>query len=69
MYVVNGTVARIRGIDSDGEWVEDDRGYVDAPVTGPLSPEQVARRLPTLSLGVGDFRPHVRGRIREYLLL
>lgn len=69
VYVVNGTVARIRGIDPAGEWIEDDRGYVDAPVTAPLSPEQVARRLPTLPLRVGDARPHVRGRIREYLPL
>jgi hypothetical protein len=36
-----------------------------APVTGPLSDLQIAERLPTL----GDHRPHVRGKIREYVVL
>jgi hypothetical protein len=60
---------RIRAIDCNGTWTEDDRGYVDAPVTAPLSDAEAARLMPTLTLRVGDARPHIRGRIREYLPL
>lgn len=69
VYVVDGVVTRIRAIDPDGTWDEDDRGYVDVPVTKPLTELQAARRFPTLTLHLGDARPHVRGRIREYLTL
>jgi DNA invertase Pin-like site-specific DNA recombinase len=69
VYVVNGQVARIRGVRPGGTWRQDDRGYADAPVTGPLSELEIAQQLPTLGLRVGDARPHVRGRIREYLPL
>ena len=31
VYVADGTVVRIRGIDPDGPWEENDDGYVDAP--------------------------------------
>jgi hypothetical protein len=48
---------------------ENDDGYVDAPVTAPLNDAEIARRLPTLSIRVGDPRPHVRGKIREYVVL
>jgi hypothetical protein len=37
VYVVNGSVARIRAIDPDGEWQRDDRGYADVPLPPPLS--------------------------------
>jgi DNA invertase Pin-like site-specific DNA recombinase len=69
VYVVDGVVARVRGIDPAGTWEEDDRGFVDAPVTSPLSEAQIAKQLPTLSLQLGDARPRIRGRIREYLPL
>ena len=69
VYVADGTVVRIRGIDPDGPWEENDDGYVDAPVTAPLNDAEIARRLPTLSIRVGDPRPHVRGKIREYVVL
>ena len=69
VYVADGTVVRVRGINSDGDWREDDRGYADAPVTRPLTGAQITQRFPTLDLTVGDSRPHVRGKIREYVLL
>jgi hypothetical protein len=37
VYVVDGVITRIRGIEPDGRWKKDDRGYVDAPVTKPLT--------------------------------
>jgi DNA invertase Pin-like site-specific DNA recombinase len=68
-YVVDGTVTRIRAIDPTGTWKPDDRGYVEAPVTKPLTALQAARQFPTLNLHLGDARPHIRGKIREYLPL
>jgi DNA-binding transcriptional ArsR family regulator len=70
VYIVNGVVARIRPIDPNGKWKQDDRGYVDAPVEEPLTDEaEIARRFPTLPFRLGDERPRVRGKIREYLPL
>ncbi|MGH3419514.1 MAG: hypothetical protein ACRDOD_07990, partial [Streptosporangiaceae bacterium] len=69
VYVVNGTVARIRAVIPDGAWQRDDRGYADIPLTPPLTDLQIAGQFPTLGLGLGDHRPHVRGKIREYLPL
>lgn len=69
VYVVNGTVARIRAVDPEGEWERDDRGYADIPLTAPLTDIQVAEQFPTLGLRLGDQRPHVKGKIREYLPL
>ena len=68
-YVVNGTVARIRAVDPEGIWERDDRGYADIPLTPPLTDLQVAEQFPALGLRIGDHRPHVRGKIREYLPL
>jgi DNA invertase Pin-like site-specific DNA recombinase len=69
VYVVNGTVARIRAVDPDGTWERDDRGYAAIPLTPPLTGLQVAEQFPTLGIRLGDHRPHVRGKIREYLPL
>jgi DNA invertase Pin-like site-specific DNA recombinase len=69
VYVVNGTVARIRAVDPEGAWQRDDRGYADIPLTPPLTEIQIAEQLPTLGLRLGDHRPHVKGKIREYLTL
>ena len=44
------------------------RGYTDIPLTPPPG-LQVAEQFPTLGLRLGDHRPHVRGKIREYLPL
>jgi DNA invertase Pin-like site-specific DNA recombinase len=69
VYVVNGTVARIRAVDPDGTWQRDDRGYADVPLTGPLSDLQAAEQFPALGIRLGAPRPHVKGKIREYLPL
>jgi Resolvase, N terminal domain/Helix-turn-helix domain of resolvase len=69
VYVVNGTVARIRAVDPEGTWDRDDRGYADIPLTPPLTDLQVAERFPTLGIRLGSPRPHVKGKIREYLPL
>jgi DNA invertase Pin-like site-specific DNA recombinase len=69
VYVVNGTVARIRAVDPDGTWQRDDRGYADVPLTAPLTEVQAAERFPALGIRLGDLRPHVKGKIREYLPL
>jgi DNA invertase Pin-like site-specific DNA recombinase len=69
VYVVNGTVARIRAVQRGGRWERDDRGYADIPLTPPLTDLQVAEQFPTLGLRIGDHRPHVRGKLREYLPL
>jgi hypothetical protein len=62
VYVVNGTVARIRAVDPDGTWERDDRGYADIPLTSPLTEVQAAEQFPTLGLRLGGPRPHVKGR-------
>lgn len=69
VYVADGIVARVRGVDPSGTWRDDERGYADIPVTAPLTDQQIAEQLPTLRLRLGDPRPHVRGKIREYLPL
>ena len=69
VYVVDGTIARIRAVDPDGPWQRDDRGYADIPLTPPLTDLQAAGQFPTLGIRIGDRRPHVRGKIREYLPL
>ncbi len=66
VYVADGVVARVRAVQPDGTWDYDDRGYADVPLTGPLDDAQIARQFPTLGIRLGDARPHVRGKIREY---
>lgn len=72
VYVVDGTVARVRAVDPEGAWnPDDDRGYADlgkalsAPITDPV---QVADLVPA-GLRLGDKRPHIKGKIREYISL
>ncbi|MEV8610735.1 hypothetical protein AB0383_22860 [Amycolatopsis sp. NPDC051373] len=63
VYVVDGVVARIRGVEADlAKWDTDDRGYADVPVAKPLTELQIAKRLPTLGIALGDHRPHVAAR-------
>jgi len=69
VYVVDGVVTRVRGITPGAKWKRDDRGYADVPVTAPLTELEIARQLPTLGIALGDRRPHVRGKIREYVSL
>jgi len=60
---VKGTVHVVDGVDPHGTWDQDDRGYSDGPVTGPLSNVEIARRFPTLLINAGDQRPRIRGKI------
>jgi hypothetical protein len=70
VYVVDGIVVRVRAVEADlSKWDTDDRGYVDVPVTKPLTELQIAKQLPTLDIALGDEGPHVRGKIREYVTL
>jgi DNA invertase Pin-like site-specific DNA recombinase len=70
VYIVDGLVARVRAVDPDlSKWDTDDRGYADVPVTKPLTALEIAQQFPTLGISLGDQRPHVRGKIREYLPL
>ncbi|WP_406280433.1 hypothetical protein OH799_14235 [Nocardia sp. NBC_00881] len=34
-----------------------------------LTVDQIAKQLPTLGLQLGDERPHVKGKLREYVRL
>jgi DNA invertase Pin-like site-specific DNA recombinase len=69
VYVVDGAVGRIRGVNPEGAWAPDARGYWDIPVTDPLTPEQAAGQLPSLGLHVGDALPTQRGKLREHRAL
>ncbi|MFQ6230615.1 recombinase family protein [Nocardia sp. NPDC002869] len=69
VYVVDGVVARVRGVSPGGQWRTDDRGYADVPLTAPLTDIQIAEQLPTLGLRLGDERHHVKGKLREYVRL
>ena len=60
----------MRAVEPDlSHWDTDDRGFADVPVTKPLTELQIAKRLPTLGIALGDARPHMRGKIREYVSL
>ncbi len=68
VYVVDGVVERIRGVDPDGPWIQDARGYWDIPVTAPLTADEpVAEQLAVLGIRLGSHRPHVQGKMREYV--
>ncbi len=70
VYVADSVVVRVRAVTGDlGAWNDDDRGYADIPLGPPLTDLQIARQLPTLGIALGDPRPHVRGKIREYVTL
>ena len=69
VFVADGVVARVRAVQPDGDWKWDDRGYADVPLTAPLTDLQIAEQFPALGIRLGDRRPHVRGKIREYLPL
>lgn len=72
VYVVDGVVARVRGVDPDVEWnPDDDRGYADIgkALSAPLTDLNIARRLPRLTVQLGDSKPHVKGKLREYISL
>ncbi|MFJ2829302.1 hypothetical protein ACIPC1_17330 [Streptomyces sp. NPDC087263] len=70
VYVVDGSVVRVRSVAPDpSKWREDDRGYADVSVGhAPLDNLQIAERLPALGTRNGDPRPHVRGKLHEYIV-
>ncbi|MGO4203641.1 recombinase family protein [Rhodococcus sp. TAF43] len=70
VYVADGVVVRVRAVDPDqSKWGKDDRGYAAVAVSAPLTDLQIASQFPTLGIRLGDHRPHVRGKIREYVSL
>jgi hypothetical protein len=66
VYITEGVVTRVRAVQPDGSWHYDTRGYADVPLTAPLTGAQITRQFPTLGLRLGDIRPRVKGKIREY---
>ncbi|MGW2426771.1 recombinase family protein [Streptomyces sp. NPDC001709] len=68
VYVVDGTVKRIRAIDPKGDWVPHG-GDWEIPVTAPLTPGEIAERFPTLGFSLGDELPAQRGKLRQHLAL
>lgn len=48
---------------------DDDRGYADIAVSGPMTDTELSAALPALDLRPGDPRPHQRGKLREYVTL
>ncbi|WP_433603723.1 recombinase family protein (plasmid) [Nocardia sp. CA-135953] len=66
VYVVDGAITRVRAVDPDGQWDHDDRGYWDIPVGPPLSEVQVAAMFGAGGISLGQARPSVKGKIREY---
>jgi hypothetical protein len=54
VHVLDGTIARIRGIDPNSRWDDDDRG-TPTSLTQPLTAVEIAERFPTLG-------PHLGGQ-------
>jgi hypothetical protein len=64
VHVVDEVVARIRAVEGDlSKW------DADVPVTKPLTEVQIAKKLPTFGIALGEAKPHVRGKIREFVSL
>jgi DNA invertase Pin-like site-specific DNA recombinase len=71
VFIVDGTVERIRAVDPAGTWIPDPHRprFWDIPLTEGLNLEQAAEQLPTLDLRLGDAVPHQRGKLREHRAL
>ncbi|WP_156052425.1 hypothetical protein [Nocardia carnea] len=67
VYVEGGRIVRIRALDPDGEWTDLGDRVSLAPVSAPLTREEVDSQLPGLKLYPGDLRLAPRGASREYL--
>ncbi|MFI5867284.1 hypothetical protein [Streptomyces sp. NPDC051546] len=69
VYVSDGIVVRVREI-LDGRWEWDETGEKAAlPLSAPLTAAELAERFPNLPFALGDTRPMVRGKLREYISL
>ncbi len=69
VYVADGTVVRIREVEN-GPWEWDEAGKKAAlPLRAPLTRDDLTEKYPTLPFSLGDARPMVRGKIREYVTL
>ncbi|MEU5137426.1 hypothetical protein [Streptomyces californicus] len=68
VYVVDGTVRRVRAV-LEGDWEENQKGKVAVPIGPPLTADELTGAFPGLPFTLGDSRPMVRGKIREYLAL
>jgi hypothetical protein len=68
VYVADGVVVRVREV-LDGPWEWDEEHKAALPLSAPLTREEIVERYPTLRFTLGDARPMVRGKIREYITL
>jgi len=68
VYVVDGTVKRIRTIDPAGAWIPHD-GDWEIPIGPPLTVDEIIEQIPALRLSLGDELPAQRGKLREHLAL
>lgn len=70
VYVVDGTVKRIRAVDPHGAWSTNNiNDKCMIPVGPELTTNETRRRFPTLPLRLNEQVERVRGRIRHYLPL
>ncbi|MFI8230847.1 hypothetical protein ACIGDI_18595 [Streptomyces sp. NPDC085900] len=68
VYGVNGQVGRVRAV-LDEPWEQREQGKDAVPIGAPLSAWELTDALPGLPFALGDARPMIRGKIREYLAL
>ncbi|WP_433635480.1 hypothetical protein [Nocardia sp. CA-120079] len=69
VYVEDGVVARVRALDPRGVWEDVSDKVSLAPVSAPLTREQVEEQLPTLRIFPGEQRLAAQGSPREYIEL
>ena len=68
VYVTGGEVTRVRAVDPAGQWQDDPSGrYSLAPVSAPLTVEEIDAQLPTLQVYPGESATAGQGASREYL--
>jgi hypothetical protein len=67
VIVEDGVVARVRALDPDGTWEDVTDKVSLAPVSAPLTREQIEERLPALRMFPGDQRLAPQGAPREYV--
>lgn len=68
VYVLEGEIVRVRGLDPAGEWTELPGGTLSlAPITDPLSRADIDHLLPGLGMYPGQQRSAASGVRREFL--